>query len=86
MGFRQKRIPEFIAGFFDFAFYLSYGRNYLFGGMPSPNVGGPLSVIRVFDLRDHQDQNRSMQFLWDDVTCYIIEKYRENTVLVLHGK
>ena len=32
--------------------YMSYGRNYLFGGMPSPNVGGPLSVIRVLNVRD----------------------------------
>ena len=28
---------------------MSYGRKYLF---PSPNVGGPLSVIRVWDVRD----------------------------------
>ena len=31
---------------------MSYGRNYLFGEMPSPNVGGPLSVIRVLDVPD----------------------------------
>ena len=30
--------------------YMSYGRNYLLREMPSPNVGGPLSVIRVLDI------------------------------------
>ncbi len=45
---RHEGLPPF----YKDILYMSYVRNYLFGEMPSPNVGGPLSVIRVLDVRD----------------------------------
>ena len=83
VGFHQKQISEFFAGFFDFAFYISYGWNYLFGGMPSPNVGGPLSVIRVFDLRDIKIKVEAC-----NLHCGMMNLLhnRGDAGLVLHGK
>ena len=54
--------------------------------MPSPNVGGPLSVVRVLDVRDINIKAEACnlhQFtLWDDLICYMIEQAKMREFLL----
>ena len=64
--------------------HMSYGRNYLFGGMPSPNVGGVpyrLSGFWMFGTSTSKQKHAIYIVGW----CDLLHD-RENTGLVLHGK